>query len=198
MTNTKPNTTVLAKMLPHSNDNSNADPPPVDPANVAVECPRRHPNLRCSCPFLKVPPRFSTVIWDITTLPLQWANLKDCQGQVMDNLSKIVKFAQTWADGRVYWIPLWGYLWPVFLGPWVEVCPSPPQKSLWWTSHHVIWQKSRCTSHQFILFHWSLTIIIKNSCHCNHNLFWIILNHFKSCLILTPHLNIQETLSHHK
>ncbi len=36
MTNTKPNTTVLAKMPPHSNDNSNADPPPVDLANAAV------------------------------------------------------------------------------------------------------------------------------------------------------------------
>ncbi len=138
---------------------------------------RRHLNFLCSCPFLKFLRGFqqSFEIWQ--RRHHQWANLKACQGQAMENLSKIGKFVQTWADGTAYWIPLWAYLWPVFVGPWVEVRPSPPQKSLWWTSHHAIWQKSRCASNQFILFHWSLTTIIKNSCHCNHNIFWIIHNH---------------------
>ncbi len=49
---------------------------------------------------------FLTVIWDITTLPLQWTNLKDNQGQTMDSLSKIGQFAQTWAEGREDWIHL--------------------------------------------------------------------------------------------
>ncbi len=98
-------------------------------AKLVIECPRRHPNLLCSCSFLEVPPRFLRVILDITTSPLQWANLKDCQGQVMDNLSKISKFAQTWADGRAYWIPLWGYVRSVFWDhEWK--CVHHPHKNL--------------------------------------------------------------------
>ncbi len=93
----------------------------------SLECPRRQPNLLCSCcAFLRVPPRFLTVIWDITTSPLQWINLNDHHGQAMDNfLSKICKFARTWAHCREYWIPLWGHHWPFFVGPWVECVHYP-------------------------------------------------------------------------
>ncbi len=95
-----------------------------------LECPRRHPNLLCSCSFLEVPPRFLRVIWNITTSSLQWANLKDCQGQAMDNLSKIRKFAQTWQMVEhteflyeaIFNMFLWGHEWK---------CVHHPHKNLY-------------------------------------------------------------------